>query len=235
MSSAPLAVADTGDRAFVAHDRTRRDAARDPDVAADDAAVPDDGIAAQDRGVGIDHHVVAHGRVALRVGQFLPHAGRAQRDALVELHAVADDRRLAHHHAGAVVDAEGGADAGARVNVDAGFAVGKFADEPGHQRHTQLVQGVGDAVQGDGAEAGIGEDDLVAAGGGGVALVMRLGVAQQRIVNGRQLRHEPLDLAVGVGDGAEARGHEASSGASCAGARRWRRRGTPRRARRETA
>jgi hypothetical protein len=30
-----------------------------------------------------------------------------------------------------VVDAEGGTDAGPRVNVDAGFAVGKFADQAG--------------------------------------------------------------------------------------------------------
>ena len=56
-------------------------------------------------------------------------AQRAERDALVELHAVADHGGLADDDAGAVVDAERVADARAGVDVDAGLAVRELGDE----------------------------------------------------------------------------------------------------------
>jgi hypothetical protein len=145
--------------------------------------VANDGVAAEDRGVGVDHHIIAYRGVTLGVGQFLPHAGRPQGDALVELHAIPDHRRFPHHHAGAVIDAEGGADTGARVNVDPRFAVRQFTDEAGHQRHAQLMQRMRNAVRAHGPEAGIREDHLVAAGGGGIALIVRPGVEQQRLMD----------------------------------------------------
>ena len=56
---------------------------------------------------------------------------------------------------------------------------------------------------------GIGEDHLVLAGRGGVALDVGRGVAEQRVMNGGEARHEPLDLAGDVRHGAEPRGHQA--------------------------
>src|SRR4051794_4044783 len=75
----------------------RRDAARDEDVAADDGAFADDRVAAEDRGAGVDRDVVLDRRVPLLAAEHLPVGGRegAEGDALVELHVVADRRRLA--------------------------------------------------------------------------------------------------------------------------------------------
>src|SRR5205814_1279486 len=61
-------------------------------------------------------HVVAERRVALLPLQ----AGAAERDALEQRDIVADLRRLADHHAHAVVDEEATPDAGRGVDLDAG-------------------------------------------------------------------------------------------------------------------
>ena len=68
-------------------------------------------IAAEDRGAGIDHDVVLDDRmpgvaldqIAVVVGREMP---RAERHGLVDADVVADDRGLADHHAGAVIDEE---------------------------------------------------------------------------------------------------------------------------------
>src|SRR5512134_1926728 len=53
-----LVVADGGvDARGGRHDGVRRDAAGQPHVAADAAAVADDGVAAEDRRIGVDHDV----------------------------------------------------------------------------------------------------------------------------------------------------------------------------------
>ena len=62
----------------------------EPDVAADHAPGPDDGVATQDRGVGVDHDIVLDRGVPLLAGQVLPHAQRAEGHALVEPHPRAD-------------------------------------------------------------------------------------------------------------------------------------------------
>jgi len=59
------------------------------------------------------------------------HAERAERDALIELHVVADEARLADDDAGAMVDEEALADARARVDVDAGARVRLLGDDRG--------------------------------------------------------------------------------------------------------
>ena len=69
------------------------------------------------------------------------------------------------------------------------------------------MQRVREPVDGDGVEARVGEDHLVHAARGGVALEEGPGVVQERIVNGGEPSHEPLDLAGHVGHGPEARGH----------------------------
>src|SRR5690606_3613823 len=94
------------------HLRAGRHRVGEPDVAADHAAAPDHRLAAQDRGAGVDGDVVLDRGMALHAAQHLAGARgeRAERDALVEDHAVADLRRLADHDAGAVIDEEAPAD-----------------------------------------------------------------------------------------------------------------------------
>ena len=117
-------------------------------------------------------------------GVAVARAERAERHALIELDVVADDRRLADDDAGAVVDEEVFADLGAGVDVDAGRAVGIFAHDARDERHAALIQLVRDAVDEDGIQTGVGEDDLLLAAGGGVAVE----------VCGHVLHEDGLDL-----------------------------------------
>ena len=104
----------------------------------------------------------------------------AQGDALVELDAVADLGRLADDDAGAVIDEESAADRGAGMDVDAGLAVCVFGHHPRDQRHAQAKEHVGQAIDGDGAQARVAEDDLVETLGGGVAVEGGLDVLGER-------------------------------------------------------
>ena len=180
------------------HDRVGRDAAGQPHVAADAAAVADHGVAAEDRRVGVDHDVVADRRVALGARHVLLDAQRAERDALVELDARAEHGGLADDDARAVVDRERRADPRGRMDVDAGVAVRDLGQHARHQRHLAALQLVREPVDGGGEEAGIGEDHLVDGVRGGVAVADRLGVEQQRFADVRQGGEEALDDIVGV-------------------------------------
>src|SRR4051812_19093343 len=93
------------DLALVVHERPRWHRVGEPDVAADDRIRADDRVAAENRRVRVDHHAILDRGVALRAGRLLHDRERTERDALVQLHVVADDCRLADHEAGAVVDA----------------------------------------------------------------------------------------------------------------------------------
>ena len=97
-------------------------------------------------------------------------AERAERDALVDLDAIADLGRLADDDAGAVVDEEAAADRGAGVDVDAGLAVRELGHHARDERHAELVELVRDPEDGDGREARVAEDDLVEVLGGRVAV-----------------------------------------------------------------
>src|SRR5438132_5462308 len=81
------------------HARIRRHARRHEGVTSDDGAPSDYGLAAEDRRVRVDHHVVLDRRVPplprLWPRLALRHAERAERDALVDANAIADQRGLA--------------------------------------------------------------------------------------------------------------------------------------------
>ena len=72
-----------------------------------------------------------------------------------------------------MVDEEALADGGAGVDVDAGEAVGVFGDDSGNQGHIGQIELVGNAVAGNGEEAGVAEDGLGRARCGRVALIRR--------------------------------------------------------------
>ena len=71
---------------------------------------------------------------------------RAERHALVELHAVADDGGLADDHAGAVIDEERAADAAPGWMSMPVSRVRELGHDARDQRHAELEQLVGDAV-----------------------------------------------------------------------------------------
>ena len=150
----------------------------DEDVGADDAVPADHRAAAKDRRAGVNGHIVLDSGVALLSPQALsaPGGQRAKRHALIDLHVVADDRGLAHHNAGAVVNKEIPADGGAGVDVDARDAVGVLRHDPGEHGDFQHIQHVRQPVHRDGKQSGVAEDDLVRAERSGVTVVKCLHV-----------------------------------------------------------
>ncbi len=76
-------------------------------------------------------------------------------------HPLTDARRLADHHAGAVVDEEARADAGTGVDVDAGGAVCQLGHDACQQWQALAVQLVGQAVVQHGQDAGVAQQHLI--------------------------------------------------------------------------
>jgi hypothetical protein len=150
----------------------------EPDIAADDRSRADAGIAAENRGAGIDGDIILDGGMPLRAAQFLSTGGgaRAKGDAVVDFNAVADDTRLADDNARAVIHEKGDADFGAGMDIDAGAAVCPFSHHAGNERDAQLVEDMGDAVDGKGFKAWISEDDLLDTGGRGISIESGFGV-----------------------------------------------------------
>lgn len=89
-------------------------------------------------------------------GQFFP----CQADPLKDAYVVSDHAGFSDDGPGTMVDREMMADFGARMDVDAGFAVGHFGNDPRNIGYPQLIELMGDAVVADGPEAGVAEDDL---------------------------------------------------------------------------
>ena len=77
-------------------------------------------------------------------------------------------------------------DGGAGMDVNAGAAVGKFSHDAGDQRHLQLKEHMGHAVDEDRLQSGVGDDDLIRRGGGGVAVEEGLQVGLEQRPNLRQ-------------------------------------------------
>ena len=92
---------------------------------------------------------------------------------------LADLGGFADHDAGAVVDEEVVADLRAGVDVDAGAAVGPLGHHAGNERDVELVELVGQAIDGDRFQAGVAEDHFVERLAGRVAVVGGLDVGGQ--------------------------------------------------------
>jgi hypothetical protein len=146
----------------------------------------------------VDDDVVADRRMALGTRHVLLHARRPERDALAELDARAQHGGFADDDARAVIDGERRTDARGRMDVDAGVAVRGLGQHAWHQRHFAALQLVREPVDGGGEASGVGEDHLVDGVRGGIAVVDRLGVDQQRRADVRQGGEEALDDIVGV-------------------------------------
>ena len=176
-----------------------------PDVSADDRAVADLGTAAEDGGVGVDNAVVADVGVALDALDGVAllvelKALRAEGNALIYLDVVADGGGLADNDTRAVVDKEILADCRACVDIYAGLLVGVLGHNSRQIGDAEAVELVSYAVDRDGDEAGIGEDDLLGTPGGGIALVDRLNVLDEKRLDARDLRKDRVGEALGVDD-----------------------------------
>ncbi len=184
---------------------TRLDGMGYPDVSADDRAVADLGAAAEDGGVGVDNAVVADVGVALRALDGIAllvelKALRAEGNALIYLDVVADGGGLADNDTRAVINEEILADCRACVDINAGLLVGVLCHNSRQIGYAEAVELVSYAVNRDGDEAGIGEDDLLGTPGGRVALVDRLNVLDEKRLDARHLREDRVGEALGVDD-----------------------------------
>lgn len=119
--------------------------------------------------------MVAQGRVALTPGQL----GAAQRDAVIQHHIIADDRRLPDHRAHAMVNEQPPADDGAGMNLNPRQPPRQLRDEPRCAQPSPNPQAVGQPVRHDGMHPGIEQQHLRArtrrrvAGKNGVDIVFK--------------------------------------------------------------
>ncbi len=84
------------------------------------------------------------------------------------------------------------------MNVDAARGMGPLREHAGNQRNTELVQLVGNAMNGQGPNAGIAEDDLIDRASRGIAVQGRLDVEAQRGADLRHARHQRSHGACGA-------------------------------------
>ena len=117
---------------------------RQPDVTADHAVIPDNGLTAENRRPGINHHTVANVRMALDTLDKRPvfpdfETLCAERNMLVQLHVIADRRRLSDDDTGSVVNKEVTADGGTGMNVDTRDPVGVLRHHARDKRNLHLV------------------------------------------------------------------------------------------------
>ena len=124
------------------HGRPRVDIPHHHRIRTDAGAGPN-GDGAQHLGAGAHDHVVLECGVALAR---IP-TGAAKGDLVVERDVLADLGRLADDHAHAVVDEETTADAGARVDLDAGQKAGELGVHPGQPGQTMVPQPMTDAMR----------------------------------------------------------------------------------------
>ena len=171
------------------------DGVSEPDIGTDDGAGADGRLTAENRRVGINGYVVFDGRVAFGdvAGIGIGNADGAERDALIHLDAFADNGRFADDDAGSVIDEETLADLCAGVDVDAGAVVYVFAHHAGEDGDAALMEDVRESVDGEGTEAGIGQDDFGGTFGGRIAFVCGSQVGVKDAADRRQLLKEAVD------------------------------------------
>ena len=167
----------------------------EPNVTADDGMMPYCGLPAENGGLGIDGHIVFDVRVAFDTldgpAVFVAwKAQRAQSDALIDFHMVADDGRLADHHARTVVDKESLPDPGPGMDVDAGVGVRPLRHHSGKKRNAAGIKGMGDSMRGNGFHKGITDHHLRDRAGGRVAFVSGLEIRHQRVMNFRHFLNQ---------------------------------------------
>jgi len=103
---------------------------RKPDVSANNGSGSDNGIPAQNGGIGVNNHIIFNRWMALlrpqspafRFGQ----RQSAQRNPLIDTHPVADGACFSNNNACAMVNKKTIADVRSRMNINTGLAVSIF-------------------------------------------------------------------------------------------------------------
>lgn len=128
----------------------------DDDRAGADAGVVADFDIAEHFGAAADNDVVAEGGMAL--AGFL--AGAAESDTLVDEHVVTHFSGFSDDDAHAVIDEKASADGGSGVNLDASKPAGGLRNKPRNQGNAGLVERVGDAMEEDGVQTRVTEQNF---------------------------------------------------------------------------
>jgi hypothetical protein len=131
-----------------------RDVAEDDGTGSDAGIFSDDDVA-EDLGVAADEDSFAEGGVTLAA--FV--AGASEGDSLIEGDVVTDDGSFPDDDARAVVDEDAAAEGGSWVDFDSCDETGELGEQAGDEAEFGSPQARGDALNPDGVEAGIAEDD----------------------------------------------------------------------------
>src|SRR5262249_22848060 len=115
---------------------------------------------------GADDDAGFQSRMALAVNELRS----AERDALIERHVIADLGRLADDGAHAVIDENPLSDDRTRMNFDPRQPAAQMRNEPREHGEISLPETMRQAMDEDGMNAGIGQQDLEPRPGGRIAL-----------------------------------------------------------------
>lgn len=174
---------------------SRGDAMHEEDIGTDGGVFADESFAAEDGRIWVNSDAAANIGVTFSAFNDFPRivaleAAGTEGDAVVEFDMVANAAGFADDDAGAVVDEEVGAETGSRMNINAGAAVGPFGHDTGEKGNSRTIEAVGGTLDGDGLDRGIGENDFLQAGRGGVAFVGGFEIALEQFAEGGQVGEE---------------------------------------------
>ena len=97
-------------------------------------------------------------------------AGGSQSNAMKHLHVVTNDAGLTNDGARAVVEEKMTPDSGSWMDIGTGTRMSPFAHDSRQKRDAASMKLVGQPMDSDGFDKGIGDDDFLAGAGSGVAL-----------------------------------------------------------------
>src|SRR5690606_32637248 len=153
------------------------------------------GDAAQNGGSGIDDHIVLDDGMSgvsfQQDSMFIRRESfRAQCDGLIDADMFADDSRFSNHHACSVVDEKTALNLCAGVDVDPCQGVGNLGDQAGDEECSTCEEFVCQPEVHDRCDAGVADQNLVHAAGGGVSLVSSKDITFQKLAYSRKLIRE---------------------------------------------
>lgn len=129
------------------------------------AGVMADGDGTENLGAGADQHAISKSRMALAGIPGDPAEGHT----VIKGHIVADLGGLADHHATAMIDEEAPANGGAGMDVDLADEPRQKAQQPGQIAPAPAPQSMGQAMDQQGMDAGIGGEHLEMGAGSGIS------------------------------------------------------------------
>src|SRR5262249_48332552 len=137
-----------------------------PHVAANDGTLPNDGVAAQDGGSGINHDIVFYRRMALLTANelaFLVHCETAcaKRHTLVQLDVIANDCRFSNDNTRSMINEKPAADVCTGMNIDSCYRVSVFGHDPRQQRHSLNMQFMCDSEYRNGDDGRVGKNHFI--------------------------------------------------------------------------